>query len=121
MIGIRAVIVTFPLTILLLLSTTGSDCDAGAPAPATQNVGGEILYNGIQLPPVWPPMRALKREPMPVPYLAAPPAVIPIDIGRQLFVDYFLIEKSTLKPCVSLASLLFGKPRARAGQALGNG
>ena len=33
---------------------------------------------------------------MPVPYLAHPPAAIPIDIGRQLFVDDFLVETTTL-------------------------
>ena len=34
--------------------------------------------------------------PMPVPYLDNPPAVIPIDAGRQLFVDDFLIDSTTL-------------------------
>jgi hypothetical protein len=34
--------------------------------------------------------------PMPVPYLDNPPAVIPIDVGRQLFVDDFLIDSTTL-------------------------
>ena len=41
---------------------------------------GETLYNGIQLPEEWPPVRpALTREPMPVPYLKNPPAVIPVN------------------------------------------
>ena len=59
--------------------------------------GGELLYNGIQLPSAWPP-RIQQRgdQVLPVPYLAHPPAVIPIDIGRQLFVDDFLIEKTDL-------------------------
>jgi hypothetical protein len=58
---------------------------------------GETLYNGIQLPKQWPPkLPKLTREPMPVPYLKHPPAVIPIDVGRQLFVDNFLVEKTTL-------------------------
>jgi len=49
---------------------------------------GETLYNGIELPDQWPPQRKeLTREPMPVPYLKNPPKVIPIDVGRQLFVD----------------------------------
>jgi hypothetical protein len=30
------------------------------------------------------------------PYLTSPPSVIPIDLGRQLFVDDFLIESTTL-------------------------
>ncbi|MBN2314502.1 MAG: hypothetical protein JXM79_11270 [Sedimentisphaerales bacterium] len=60
-------------------------------------LGGETLYNGIVLPDAWPPaVETLTREPMPVPYLASPPGVIPIDVGRQLFVDDFLIEQTTL-------------------------
>jgi hypothetical protein len=31
------------------------------------------------------------------PYLASPPAVIPIDVGRQLFVDDFLIDETNLQ------------------------
>jgi hypothetical protein len=59
---------------------------------------GETLYNGIVLPDQWPPKNIeLKREPMPVPYLKNPPMVIPIDVGRQLFVDDFLIEKTMLQ------------------------
>lgn len=58
---------------------------------------GELLYNGIELPDEWPPhVEKLTREPMPVPYLQNPPDVIPIDVGRQLFVDDFLIEQTTL-------------------------
>jgi len=59
---------------------------------------GETLYNGIVLPDQWPPdYGALTRDPMPVPYLENPPAVIPIDVGRQLFVDDFLIDTTTLQ------------------------
>jgi hypothetical protein len=39
----------------------------------------------------------LTREPLSPPYLESPPGVIPIDTGRQLFVDDFLIEESTLQ------------------------
>ena len=61
-------------------------------------LAGEVLYNGIELPDSWPPRREVSGdEPMPVPYLDEPPAVIPIDVGRQLFVDDFLIESTTLK------------------------
>ena len=59
---------------------------------------GNTLYNGIILPDEWPPhIDELTREPMPVPYLEDPPEVIPIDVGRQLFVDDFLIDESTLE------------------------
>ncbi|MHC4238133.1 MAG: hypothetical protein ACYSSM_07850 [Planctomycetota bacterium] len=58
---------------------------------------GEILYNGIELPEQWPPKYdKITRDPMPVPYLDNVPDVIPIDVGRQLFVDDFLVEESTL-------------------------
>jgi hypothetical protein len=61
-------------------------------------LAGETLYNGIELPDSWPPeIEKLTRDPMLVPYLQDPPKVIPIDVGRQLFVDDFLIEHTTLK------------------------
>jgi len=58
----------------------------------------ERLYNGIRLPSPWPPqIGSLTLEPMAPPYLAHPPDVITIDVGRQLFVDDFLIEATTLQ------------------------
>jgi len=59
---------------------------------------GELLYNGIRLPAVWPPKlnNSTLHVPSTPPYLTQPPAFIPIDVGRQLFVDDFLIENSTL-------------------------
>ncbi len=65
---------------------------------------GELLYNGIRLPKDWPPrdLPAASREPLPVPYLDSPPAVISIAVGRQLFVDDFLIERTTLRGAPSI-------------------
>ena len=58
---------------------------------------GETLYNGIALASPWPPdNRHLSPDPITPPYLADPPAVIPIDVGRQLFVDDFLIEETAI-------------------------
>ena len=55
-------------------------------------------YNGIAFPDEWPPGHVdIGDDPLPVPYLSSPPAVIPVDVGRQLFVDDFLIESTTLK------------------------
>jgi hypothetical protein len=97
---------------------------------ATWATAGETLYNGIVLPDKWPPIYLeLTRDPMrEPPYLEEPPKVIPIDLGRQLFVDDFLIESTSLKRTHHLAkyheaSPVFGpdKPwegkgsRARAG------
>ncbi|MBM4036731.1 MAG: hypothetical protein FJ291_33780, partial [Planctomycetes bacterium] len=65
---------------------------------AARAAGSEVLYNGIVLPEAWPPKYDRPpNEPMPVPYLAKPPEVIPIDVGRQLFVDDFLVQETTLK------------------------
>jgi hypothetical protein len=65
----------------------------GTAAPPSR----ETLYNGIVLAHPWPPSRReLSDDPVTPPYLADPPAVIDIDVGRQLFVDDFLIEESSL-------------------------
>ncbi|HYB95519.1 MAG TPA: hypothetical protein VEC39_11125 [Vicinamibacterales bacterium] len=66
-------------------------------AARAQDPGREVLYNGITLPSPWPPRRHTWDEiPQRPPYLVAPPPVINIDTGRQLFVDDFLIEESGL-------------------------
>ena len=73
--------------------------------------GTEVLYNGIQLPSPWPPFRRqLDRDLEFPPYLQNPPAVIPIDVGRQLFVDDFLIEESNLDRSYHSASYIEGNP-----------
>lgn len=73
---------------------------------------GEVLYNGIVLPKVWPPehLRPASVEPMPVPWLEHPPKVIPIDVGRQLFVDDFLIESTDLQRVFHQAEKYGGNP-----------
>jgi predicted neuraminidase len=75
----------------------------------------EKLYNGIELPDQWPPRF---REPsdavMEVPYLKKKPKVIPIDLGRQLFVDDFLIEKTTMKRSFHQAKKFEGNPVFKA-------
>ncbi|MBI5822008.1 MAG: glycosyl hydrolase family 32 [Verrucomicrobia bacterium] len=56
-------------------------------------------------------MAELTREPLATPaYLVVPPSVIPIDVGRQLFVDDFLIERTTLKRKHHLAMYWSGNP-----------
>ena len=74
---------------------------AGCGLVTWSNCPAEVLYNGLELPAPWPPPRThaelTSGAPMPVPYLAKPPAVIPVDVGRQLFVDDFLIESTTLQ------------------------
>ena len=76
----------------------------GRPASATGERTGQRLYNGIELPANWPPrVQQLSRNPITPPYLASPPNVIPIDVGRQLFVDDFLIQETDLHRTYHLA------------------
>ena len=70
---------------------------------------GETLPNGIVLPDEWPPriggyagkppLETFSKpgDPPEPPYLKTKPAVIDIDVGRQLFVDDFLIAETNLK------------------------
>jgi hypothetical protein len=95
---------------------------AGIPAlafAAAPKSGGETLYNGIKLPTPWPP--AWKEVPANLgepPYLRSPPAVIPIDLGRQLLVDDFLVEKTMPNEC-SRGNV--SQPMYRATIALADG
>lgn len=59
----------------------------------------ERLYNNIILPEAWPPryQETTLDRPLPVPYLDHKPDVIDISVGRQLFVDDFLIADTDLQ------------------------
>jgi len=71
----------------------------------------ELLHNGIRLPSPWPPKeRVLTLEPATPPYLVSPPKVIPIDVGRQLFVDDFLVEETTLRRTFHTPEYYAGNP-----------
>ncbi len=68
-------------------------------ATASVPTAQEVLYNGILLPSdprARTDMTANRNQSLPVPYLTNPPEVIPVDVGRQLFVDDFLIAQTTL-------------------------
>ena len=80
-----------------LLGTVGLMTYEASALAAQATPAGEVLYNGIRLPTPWPPrIKNVPTEPAVATYLTSPPAVIPIDIGRQLFVDDFLVEQTTL-------------------------
>ena len=75
---------------LLLITTMVARASAAC-------LGGKVLYNGI----CWRgPMRrtAPPVDPELPPYVLEPPAVINISLGRQLFVDTFLINDSATTP-----------------------
>ena len=98
------------LFVLLIFSISFIICNSNS--ETDNDVEGKELYNGIVLPKEWPPNYGpsdygkYNRQPMPVPYLDAPPVVIPIDVGRQLFVDDFLIKQTTLQRTFHLAEFL---------------
>lgn len=92
---------------LLTAQAPATPVPSSAPGPRA----GETLYNGIVLPEVWPPKGEYKPgEPMAVPYLSNPPPVIDITGGRQLFVDDFLVEHSTLRRVWHPATLHSNNP-----------
>jgi hypothetical protein len=103
---------------MVLLISAGAEVKEHVPEPPKpwSRNNGEKLYNGIVLPEVWPPQHLVpgSAEPMPVPYAQHPPKVIPIDLGRQLFVDDFLIEKTTLKRTFHQAKKFEGNPVFKA-------
>ena len=76
----------------------GAAVSLAAPIPALARQDADTLYNGIRLGRPWPPdWRYADEHPTRPPYLADRPAVVPIDVGRQLFVDDFLIEETTMR------------------------
>ena len=52
-----------------------------------------------------------KSDPkVPPAYLTSPPDIIPIDVGRQLFVDDFLIESTDMERIYHKAESYIGNP-----------
>ena len=81
---------------LPMVAQTVAEWPQGNNVPDTPD-GGRTLHNGIVLPGEWPPRIDPKDpNPIPAPYLETENIlqVIPIDIGRQLFVDDFLVEST---------------------------
>lgn len=100
-----------------ILSATGEGRRADARAGEPLGTGERILYNGIELPETWPPRaKDFAADPQRPPYLAAPPKVIPIDVGRQLFVDDFLVEQTTLKRTFHQPKYYAGNPVLKPDQ-----
>ncbi|HLG95335.1 MAG TPA: LamG-like jellyroll fold domain-containing protein [Bryobacteraceae bacterium] len=69
---------------------------AASAFPVAGQSGGHTLYNGIVLPQPFPPTQDPTQIYQIPSYITSPPPVIPIDIGRQLFVDDFLVQQTTM-------------------------
>src|SRR4249920_3738850 len=92
------------------------------PAYAQNAAEGELLYNGIRLPAVWPPrIKDVPAEPVVPDYLKSPPAVIPIDVGRQLFVDDFLVAETNLTRTNHRPTLYAKNPVLTGGMVFSDG
>lgn len=116
------------LFLLLLVASCGSDEPLLPQEPGKEGPGKEepkpgleddndevegAIYNGIKLPDVWPPQRNIATElekGMVVPYLVGKPTMINISVGRQLFVDDFLIEATTLERQLYYPEYYSGNP-----------
>jgi hypothetical protein len=72
---------------LVRVSVSVQSGHSPSPSPTPALCHGELLSNGICLPAVWPPRRNYTRTYTEPPYLQAPPDVINVSRGRQLFVD----------------------------------
>ena len=95
---------------ILALASCGSENVSGGddptPTPTPTPTPGDneddegAIYNGIKLPSQWPPTRSYSsdiRKGMTPFYLISRPTTVNISVGRQLFVDNFLIESTTLQ------------------------
>ena len=69
----------------------------------TVKENGRTLHNGIVLPEQWPPSMiddGVRCE-MSLPYISNKPTVISVNLGRQLFVDDFLIAETDIDDTIS--------------------
>lgn len=84
------------------------------PTDSVENIKNDkVLYNGIKLPDQWPPVRSYTSDlenGMPVPYLDKKPDTINISMGRQLFVDDFLIAETNMERTYHYAEYYANNP-----------
>ena len=97
-----AVISTLALASCSSENVSGGDEPTPTPTPTPDDKDDDdgAIYNGIKLPSQWPPTRSYSsdiRKGMTPFYLISRPTTVNISVGRQLFVDNFLIESTTLQ------------------------
>ena len=68
---------------------------AGGSCGGQQASEGKVMYNGICSPNDFPPYQNYSRQTPHPTYLDDPPAPINITVGRQLFVDSFLVGNTS--------------------------
>jgi hypothetical protein len=99
------------------LALSGASRAGDTPAQSPLARVDRTLYNGIELSESWPPRaKDFADKSQRPPYLVAPPKLIPIDVGRQLFIDDFLIEETTLKRTFHHPEYYSGNPVLKPDQ-----
>ena len=116
----------FPGFIILFLlfcscgkKSSGGVVDPPAPVDSTPVSTERILYNGIKLPTAWPPVRSYVADlenGMDPFYLHQKPDTINISVGRQLFVDDFLIAQTSMVRNYHYADYHFSNPVVKPDQ-----
>ena len=110
------------LGVVLLLTVAGPAAgdDDDNPSSHLARSTSEKLYNNIVLPARWPPAIALtNRSGTAEPWYTVPPgrpAAVRVDVGRQLFIDAFLVEQDATNGTITYhAPRLQLAPETRAG------
>ncbi len=100
------------LTIACFLAARCGSNDTAQELSQNPDEGVEVLYNGIVLPEQWPPQYPYpsERAEMPLPYIDNRPEHIIANVGRQLFVDDFLIAETDLERVNHHARMYEGNP-----------
>lgn len=101
---------------LVSLCLLGGGCSSQNSNVQIDAAAEVVLHNGIRLPDEWPPRynNPDKPQEMPLPYLDKKPDVIPVNTGRQLFVDKFLIQETNLTPVYYTPRFYAGNPVLQA-------
>ena len=119
---------------VLLTSMAAFSTSASADTSSLETVAlnENALYNGIVVPDDWDYTLSPYGDVVEIPYLKSEsaggyaPEVINIDVGRQLFVDDFLIDSTTLdryyyQATLNEAPVLTGKPENGGSAVLTSG
>lgn len=118
--SIYDLILSFGLLLVVIGCGDGGNepVDSGTPVtPDPPIVDPNAIYNGIVLPDQWPPRRSsssdLEKGMSPF-YLTTKPDIIDVSVGRQLFVDDFLIASTSLNRVYHYPEYYSANPILRA-------
>lgn len=118
--SIYDLILSFGLLLVVISCGDGGNEPVDPSTPVTPDppvVDPSAIYNGIVLPDQWPPRRSsssdLEKGMSPF-YLKTKPDIIDVSVGRQLFVDDFLIASTSLNRVYHYPEYYSANPILRA-------